>query len=70
MPVAMQIRYERLGRCLWHLHCPENHFGGIMHVVRHEEARSLLKCGHCGQQGYYPKGGVGTIHCEVAPPNA
>jgi hypothetical protein len=56
---SMTIRYERGGR-FWHMDC-ENHFGGVMQVERNDEARSLLTCLHCGQQGYYPVGGIGNM---------
>jgi hypothetical protein len=62
-PEKMHITYERNGRCFWHTNCV-NHFGGIMFLVRNEEKRSLVKCGHCGQQGFYPVGSVGCVVAE------
>lgn len=59
----MKINYELHGRCLWHEDC-EKARQGIMGLVRHEEGRSLVKCLHCGRQGYYPVGGVGPLEVE------
>jgi hypothetical protein len=59
----MKINYELYGRCLWHEDCEKTR-QGIMGLVRHEEGRSLVKCLHCGRQGWYPVGGVGPLEVE------
>jgi hypothetical protein len=62
----MRISYQPQGRCLWHLDCSVGLGGsGIMHVIQHEEARSLLECGHCHRRGYYPVGAAGPVRVPV-----
>lgn len=64
MPKAQTMIINFKNRCLWHSDC-ENHFGGIMKEIRHEEDKTLMECLHCGKKGYYPKGGIGRICVEI-----
>lgn len=57
--IMLDIEYQPEGRCLWHRNCPNNTFrSGIMAETRREPERTLLKCLHCGQHAYFPKGGA------------
>lgn len=60
----MRISFEPHHKAMWHTDCA-NHLGGVMEVVQHEDGRSLLKCLHCGKQGYYPNGSVGEVCVDV-----
>lgn len=53
--------------CLWHTDCEKNtHRSGVCKAIRHDEEtkRSLIKCLHCGKQGYYSHGRVGLVCTE------
>jgi hypothetical protein len=52
---TMRITYEAYGRCLWHKGCDKSPCG-IMAEIRREELRTLLRCLHCGREGYVPVG--------------
>jgi hypothetical protein len=64
-PKVETIEIDRQGSCFWHRNCT-NHFGGIMKETKREPDKSLIKCLHCGKQGYYPVGGVGRIFAAMA----
>lgn len=56
---TMVLNYEpNNGRSFWHSDCT-NHFGGIVREEHREYDRSLMKCLHCGKEGWYQKGWVG-----------
>lgn len=57
----MKITYQLYGRCFWHSDCIVGRGNGIMKPVKHEEDKTLMRCGHCGEKGYYPVGSVGEI---------
>lgn len=52
--------------------CPKNtHNSGVMQIEKNEDEnkRTLLKCLHCGQHGYYPYGRSGQVFSDeyIAP---
>lgn len=63
----IRIEYNLNGRAFFHADCI-NHFGGIMREESDdpERKRTLFRCLHCGEAGYYPHGRVGEVVCESA----
>lgn len=48
-----------INRGIWHRDCPDNKYkSGVIQELDYDKQRerSLVKCLHCGQKGYIPKG--------------
>jgi hypothetical protein len=59
------IRYERPGRCFWHIGCAAQRHSPPMRVASFKEQdRTALFCVVCGEGGWYPDGRVGDVCCE------
>jgi hypothetical protein len=60
------IRYERSGRCFWHIGCKAQRHAPPMSIGEDsaEKRRTLIRCTACEDAGYYPHGSVGDVCCE------
>lgn len=63
------IRYERPGRCFWHIGCKAQRHAPPMAIGEDdaEKRRTVIRCTACDQAGYYPHGCVGDVCCERVP---
>lgn len=63
------IRYERVGRCFWHIGCKAQRHSPPMAIGDDdsEKRRTVVRCTACGESGYYPFGSVGDVCCERVP---
>jgi Ni,Fe-hydrogenase I small subunit len=63
------IRYERSGRCFWHMGCKAQRHAPPMRIDGDdsENRRLVLRCVACGESGYFPFGGVGDVRCVRLP---
>jgi Ni,Fe-hydrogenase I small subunit len=70
-PDKITIRYERSGRCFWHIGCKARHHSQPMRVASFKEqdrCAAALFCVACGEGGWYPHGSVGDMRCERINP--
>jgi hypothetical protein len=60
------IRYERAGRCFWHIGCTAQRHAPPMRIGQDdpEKRRTAIHCTACSEAGYYPHGSVGEVCCE------
>jgi hypothetical protein len=67
-PVAdkITIRYERAGRCFWHIGCTAQRHAPPMRIGQDdtEKRRTAIHCTACNEAGYYSHGSVGEVCCE------
>lgn len=63
------IRYERAGRCFWHIACTAQRHAPPMRIGEDdaEKRRTVIRCVACNEAGYYPHGSVGDVCCERVP---
>jgi hypothetical protein len=68
MSDKITIRYERAGRCFWHIGCTAQRHSPPMRIGDFKEPqRTALYCVACGEGGWFPDGGAGDTHCERIP---
>lgn len=63
----IEIRYERVGRCFWHIGCQAQRHSPPMRLASFKEQdkpATAMFCTACGEGGWYPHGRVGNVCCE------